>query len=94
MISSVISKAILKEDMTPMYHHFQFPELFLLLSVYRFHLRYSLGLVFSGCSQGVTRVYGKVGLCSPPHLVLPLTLAPSKPRLCQGERFLGIFLSN
>ena len=30
---------------------------------------------------------GVVGDCPPPHLVLPLTVEPTKPRLCHDERF-------
>ena len=32
-----------------------------------------------------------VGACSPPHLVLPLTVEPTKPRLCHDERFLNLW---
>ena len=28
------------------------------------------------------RVWGKVGVSAPPHVVLPLTVEPTKPRLC------------
>ena len=38
-------------------------------------------------SQGVIKVHGVVGDCSPPHLALPLTVEPTKPRLCHDERF-------
>ncbi|KAL9977575.1 hypothetical protein ACROYT_G014994 [Oculina patagonica] len=43
-------------------------------------------------NQGVIKVYGKVGVCSPPHLVLPLTVEPSKPRLSHDERFLNLWV--
>ena len=45
--------------------------------------------VLAWVSQGVVKVYSRVGVCSPPHLVLPLTVEPSKPRLCHDERFLN-----
>ena len=35
---------------------------------------------------------GRVGEVTPPHLVLPLTLEPSKPRLCQEERYLDLWI--
>lgn len=34
----------------------------------------------------------KVGEIQPPHLVLPLTVEPSKPRLCQDARFLNLWM--
>ena len=48
--------------------------------------------VLAWVSQGVVKVYGKVGICSPPHLVLPLMVEPSKPRLCHDERFLTLWI--
>ena len=42
--------------------------------------------VLTWVSQGVTKVWSKIGECSPPHLVLSLTVKPSKPCLCHGER--------
>ena len=33
-------------------------------------------------ASGAISVWGKVGEVSPPHLVMPLTVEPSKPRLC------------
>ena len=50
--------------------------------------------VLAWVSQGVIKVYGKIGECSPPHLVLPLTVEPSKPRLCHDERFLNLWIQD
>ena len=35
-----------------------------------------------------------VGECTPPHLVLPLTVEPSKPRLCNDDRFLNRWIED
>ena len=43
-------------------------------------------------STGVLAFHGKVGHCKPPHLVVPLTVEPSKPRLCHDERFLNLWI--
>ena len=48
--------------------------------------------VLACVSQGVIKFYGKIGECSPPHLVLPLTVEPSKLRLCHDERFLNLWI--
>lgn len=49
-------------------------------------------------SQGVIKVHDMIGVCSPPHIVLPLTVEPTKPRLGHDECFLtyglAIFLSS
>lgn len=37
---------------------------------------------------------GKVGEVPPPHSVLPLTVEPSKPRLCHDERFLNLWIKD
>ena len=44
----------------------------------------------SGCYQ----IQGKIDECSPTHLVLPLTVEPSKPRLCHDERFLNLWIQD
>lgn len=41
---------------------------------------------------GAVRVWGKLGVDSPPHLVLPLTVEPTKPRLCLDARFLNLWM--
>ena len=41
-------------------------------------------------ANGSLSVWGKVGEVSPPHLVMPITVEPSKPRMCHDERFLNL----
>ena len=43
---------------------------------------------------GVLAVWGRVGEVTFPHLVLPLTVEPSKPRLCHDERFLNLWVKD
>ena len=43
---------------------------------------------------GVLAVWGRVGEVTSPHLVLPLTVEPSKPRLCHDERFLNLWIKD
>ena len=38
-------------------------------------------------TSGVISLKGKVGEVEPPYLVLPLTVEPTKPRLCHDARF-------
>lgn len=39
--------------------------------------------------SGAISLWGKVGQVDSPHLVLPLKVEPSKPRLCNDDRFLN-----
>ena len=39
--------------------------------------------VLDWISQGVIKVHGVVGACSPPHLVLPLTVEPTTNSILQ-----------
>lgn len=43
-------------------------------------------------ANGSLSIWGRVGDRSPPHLVMPLTVEPSKPRLCHDERFLNLWM--
>ena len=45
-------------------------------------------------ANGSISVWGKVGECTPPYLVMPLTLEPTKPRLCHDERFLNLWVKD
>lgn len=42
--------------------------------------------------NGSISAWGRVGEVDPPHLVMPLTMEPSKPRLCHDERFLNLWI--
>lgn len=43
-------------------------------------------------TAGVLAVWGPVDSVAPPRLVLPLTVEPSKPRLCHDERYLNLWI--
>ena len=43
-------------------------------------------------ANGSLSIWGKVGFVSPSHLVMPLTVEPTKPRLCHDERFLNLWI--
>ena len=45
-------------------------------------------------AMGSVRVWGKVDLDEQPYLVLPLTVEPSKPRLCLDARFLNLWMKD
>lgn len=36
--------------------------------------------------------WGYVGQVEPPHLVMPITIEPTKPRMCHDERFLNLWI--
>ena len=36
--------------------------------------------------------WGFVGQVQSPHLVMPITVEPSKPRMCHDERFLNLWI--
>ena len=42
--------------------------------------------------NGAISLLGRVGHVSPPHLILPLTVEPNKPRLCHDARFLNLWI--
>ena len=44
--------------------------------------------------NGSLTVIGTVGEVEPPHLVLPITIEPKKPRLCHDERFLNLWIED
>ena len=43
-------------------------------------------------ATGTISIWGKVGEVNPSHLVMPLTVEPSKPRLCNDNRFLNLWM--
>ena len=38
--------------------------------------------------------HGKVGSVEPPHLIMPITVEPTKLRLCHDERFLNLWIKD
>ena len=44
--------------------------------------------------NGLLLVRGKVGSVHPPHLVMPVTVEPTKPRMCHDERFLNLWIKH
>lgn len=44
--------------------------------------------------NGAIALIGKVGEVDPPYLVLPLTVEPTKPRLCHDARFLNLWMKD
>ena len=48
--------------------------------------------VLERVENGSLSVWGKEGECSPPHLVIPITIEPTKPRKCHDERFLNLWM--
>ena len=45
-------------------------------------------------AAGAISVWGKVNEVEPPHLVMPLTGEPTKPRLCNDNRFLNLLIKD
>lgn len=43
---------------------------------------------------GAISLIGRVGEVDPPHLILPLTMEPTKPRLCHDARFLNLWMKD
>ena len=42
--------------------------------------------------NGSLLVHGKVGSADTPHLVMPITVEPTKPRMCRDKRFLDLWI--
>ena len=43
-------------------------------------------------AMGVIKVWGRVGTCQPPAIVMPLSIEPSKPRLVHYQQYLNCFM--
>lgn len=44
--------------------------------------------------MGAIKVWGRVGTCPPPAIVMPLSIEPSKPRLVHDQQYLDCFMSH
>ena len=58
------------------------------------HISVPLWDLSSGNITIAISLVGKVGYVTPPHLFLPLTVEPGKPRLCHDARFLNIWMED
>ena len=45
-------------------------------------------------ANGSFLIWGKVGEVDPPQLVTPITIEPTKPRMCHDERFLNLWIKD
>lgn len=43
---------------------------------------------------GAIKLLGRVGECQPPRVVMPLTVEPSKPRLCHDELYINLWIKD
>ena len=44
--------------------------------------------------NGSLSVWGQIGKVTPPHLIMPITIETSKPRMCHDERFLNSWITD
>ena len=57
-------------------------------------------MIFSGepllgkVDNGSFLIWGKVGEVDPPQLVMPITIEPTKPRMCHDERFFNPWIKD
>ena len=45
-------------------------------------------------ANGSFLIWGKVGEVDPPQLVMPITIEPTKPRMCHDESFLNLWIKD
>lgn len=65
----------------------------LIIPLFAHNLLISLVIPFvHWVASGVLAVSDEVGVVSPLHLVLPITVEPFKPRLCHDEGFLNLWI--
>lgn len=50
--------------------------------------------IIARLASGAISLWGKVGHVDPPYLVLPLTVEETKPRLCNDNRFLNLWIKD
>ncbi|XP_062568476.1 uncharacterized protein LOC134230659 [Saccostrea cucullata] len=50
--------------------------------------------ILNRLQSGSIRLWGKLGECELPKVVMPLTIEPSKPRLCHDERYLNLWIKD
>ncbi|MES9882072.1 MAG: reverse transcriptase domain-containing protein, partial [Sedimenticola sp.] len=63
-------------------------------SICKGHVSFVVNELCEGLRSGALRLLGKVGECTLPKVIMPLTVEPSKPRLCHDERYLNLWIKN
>lgn len=58
------------------------------------HVEFICSELCERIATGAIKLLGRVGECKPPKIVMPLTIEPSKPRLCHDERFLNLWVKD
>ena len=51
-------------------------------------------IIINRVKNGSLVFWGRVGQVEAPHLVMPITVEPSKPRMCHDERFLNLWIKD
>ena len=68
------------------------PQLICIIGFGRLKARHADKTILKRVCSGAISVWGRVGTVKPPHLVLRLTIEPTKPRLCRDNRFLNLWM--
>lgn len=58
------------------------------------YARFISDAILDRLASGAISIWGTVREVDPPHLVMPLTLEPTKPRLCNDNRFLNLWIKD
>ena len=59
-----------------------------------YHEDFIFSCIIDRVNNGSLLVHGKMGSVDPPHLVMPLTVEPTKPRMCHDGRFLNLWIKD
>lgn len=60
----------------------------------KYHTQFIVKTLEERIENGLLTVLGRVGEVEPPILVMPITIEPSKPRMCHDERFLNLWIKD
>ena len=55
------------------------------------HVNFIKTELYERVRNGFLSVVGRVGHCQPPIIVMPMTVEPSKPRLCHDDRYINLW---
>jgi hypothetical protein len=61
-------------------------------TIYRKYDAFVSGVLEEKITSGAIRVLGRIGECKMPHIIMPLRVEPTKPRLCHDDRYLNLWV--